>query len=77
MSALAGIDIALWDLKGVFPIQDQSLDGGLISCSSETRCTNLRIAGWQSARQNQGLRLDRRRPTIRCRKSSVRHYDVS
>ena len=30
MSALAGIDIALWDLKGIFPIQEQSHDEGLI-----------------------------------------------
>jgi hypothetical protein len=46
MSALSGIDIALWDLKGMSRSRITEL---VLTCSSsETRSTRLSIAWWKS-----------------------------
>ena len=59
MSALAGIDIALWDLKGCLllelPLHFVQLT---VSRSEKTRSSDLSTPRWQIARQAQSLCLD-------------------
>jgi hypothetical protein len=57
MSALAGIDIALWDLKGKKGIKSSS-SADLILQSSKARCSNISAPRWEGERQNQSLCLD-------------------
>lgn len=69
MSALSGLDIALWDLKGKklgVPVWQLLVRPMLLAQSKRGRAgdlTLLRFAGWSSPRQDPGLRMDWRRPT--------------
>jgi hypothetical protein len=62
MSALAGLDIALWDLKGECGccyLYAEQRANVIIVHSSQARCTDLPITGRQGSGYAQSLRLDR------------------
>jgi len=73
MSALSGIDIALWDLKGTAharrrPCGDcpwtRPMYYRLTEFREEIGCAGLGVIRRESERENKSIRLDRRRPTL-------------